>query len=348
MNAPIKTHIVTGFLGSGKTTFLNKLLKKEAFENTAIIINEFGEISLDHILVEKSDDQVIELSNGCLCCTVRGQLAETLEQIVARKPEQIIIETTGLADPVPVIQAIIKTPSLEDALEFGSLITLFDLINTPTNIEKYEEAKKQLQLADIICTSKNDIASDVQLSTATKLISSLNPTTKIITTNDFLKDPSFIKTNFIELQDEQHYHHGHDHHHSHDINVHQSAHGDTLKAITLKHDAPIEKHKIDMFLDLLFSAHAKHIVRLKGLINISGANTPLLVHGVGGVLAQPSHIDQWHDEDRSTRIVVFVEDMEPEFIERLFSGFIGTPLIDTPDKDALTQNPLAISGFKPG
>lgn len=339
MTKKIATYIFTGFLGSGKTTLLNELLKDPALANTAVIINEFGEAGLDHLLVEKSDDQIIELSNGCLCCTVRGQLVETLETILLKKPDRIIIETTGLADPVPVIQSLLKTPSLIDHINFGSMITVFDLVHGFINLDNYEEANKQILFADIICLSKSDLVTSKIINSSIDRLKKLNPNAIIIDKKDFIKAPLFLaKSATQEIAVNEH---SHDHH-AHDINIHNK----NICCTTLRHDKPISKGTIDMFLDLLFSAHSQHMLRIKGLVNIEGVSSPLLIQGVGGSLGEPSMLPNWPSKDTSTRITVFLEDMDADFVQRLFAGFVGTPLIDTPDKQALTDNPLSILGIE--
>lgn len=338
MNDKISTHILTGFLGSGKTTLLNALLKDPTLANTAIIINEFGETGLDHLLVEKSDDQVIELSNGCLCCTVRGQLVDTLETIIAKNPDRIIIETTGLADPVPVIQAILKTPSLVNKISYGSMITVFDLVHGIKTLDRHEEAKKQILFADIICLSKSDLVSEAVKSDAISKLKTFNPSTKISYKNDFLKTPEFL--NKSATQEIAAPSGGHQHFHN--VNIHDK----NICCTTLRHEKPISKTTIDMFLDLLFSAHSPHILRIKGFVNIETSTGPLLIQGVGGQLGEPTTLPSWPSSDKTTRITVFLENMDADFIQRLFSGFVGMPLIDTPDKQALTNNPLSIMGVK--
>lgn len=338
MGNKIPTHILTGFLGSGKTTFLNALLKDPALANTAVIINEFGEAGLDHLLVEKSDDQIIELSNGCLCCTVRGQLVETLETILTKKPDRIIIETTGLADPVPVIQTLLKTPSLIEFINFGSMITIFDLVHGTKTLERHSEANKQITFADIICLSKRDLVTTEIMQLAVQKLQALNPYAKIFDKIDFLDVPELLAQSRIQDIEDTVDHH----HHSHNINIHNK----NICCTTLRHDKPISENTIDMFLDLLFSAHSQHILRIKGLVNLENKSGPLLIQGVGGTLGEPSVLQKWPSKDVTTRITVFLENIEASFIQRLFAGFVGTPLIDTPDKQALTDNPLTIAGLK--
>lgn len=343
MNAPIAIHVLTGFLGSGKTTLLNTILKSDTFQNSAVIINEFGEIGLDHHLVESADDTIIELSNGCLCCTVRGQLIDTLEDLLARKPNRILIETTGLADPVPVLQALIASPNINDAVELQGLYTVVDAANGLGVLEKHSEAKRQVSLADLLILSKTDQLKTLQQkpipAALSRRLETLNPSAEIISKEDFLKNLSIrFKTSF-PIRNMAPANHGHDH--THNINHHN----ERISTKQLYHSTPISKVQLDMFLDLLLSAHGDHILRIKGLANIEGENKPLVIQGVGRTLSEPYFLKQWPDQNRHTNLTVFVDGINGDYVERLFNGFMDRPSIDTPDKAALTENPLAIPGF---
>lgn len=334
----IPVHVITGFLGSGKTTLLNRLLKDEVCKDSAVIINEFGETSLDHLLVEESDDQIIELANGCICCTVRGQLIDTLESVVERKPKRIIIETTGLANPLPVLQAIIHAPAINELVEFVGLMCVVDAAQGQQMIAKYDEVKKQISLADLVVITKLDVVKKT-IENLVNDIFTINPVVKILRKEELLLAPEQYLSNrneyFIESPIEGH-------HHAHNVNVHS----EKIKSITLKLSSAVKYSKIEMFLQLLLSAHRDHVLRIKGLVAIEGKELPLLVQSVGSILSEPEYLSAWPSNDHTTRIVIFLDGMDPEFVSRLFDGFTGVPQIDNPDDQALANSPLTVPGFK--
>lgn len=351
---PVPVHVLTGFLGSGKTSLLNRLVRSNAMKDAAVIINEFGEVGLDHHLVESSDDTVIELSNGCLCCTVRGQLVETLESVAQGNPSRIVIETTGLADPVPVLQAIMGTPALAGVIKFCGLLTVFDVLHGESNLSNHREAQVQVTLADRIILSKLDMLKAEERETKRQatitMLASLNPAATVLSRDEALKDmDSLLQTVAVpasgktaDLQQDQGHHHHHGHHHdAHAIN----RHSDSIVAATLRHDKPIDAGTMQMFLDLLLSAHGDHVLRLKGLANISGDERPTLIQAVHRTLSPPEKLDCWPTQSRDTELVVFLQDMEPLFVEKLFNGFMGIPAVDTPDRQTFETNPLGIPGI---
>ena len=355
MTHPIPVHVISGFLGSGKTTVLNRIIRQDLFSKAAVIINEFGEIGLDHHLVESADDTIIELSNGCLCCTVRGQLVETLEDLVTRQPERIIIETTGLADPGPVMQAIMGTPAISGQVRFAGLFTVFDVINGREMVRDRREALLQVRLADHIILSKIDqvaYTDRAQKKAKTKaFLRTLNPDCAISASDEFVADPAeYLLLPYSQWQagaaaadgdrGGDNHHHA-THHHNHDPSVHD----DRISAVTLTHDAPVSRQQLMMFLDLLLSAHGNHILRLKGLANVEGENRPVVIQAVGRTLSDFEFLPAWPDGVPQTRLVVFVDGMDSQFVQKLFDGFMNIPAIDTPDRKALADNPLAIPGF---
>jgi G3E family GTPase len=373
---PIPVSIVTGFLGSGKTTLLNRLLKEPELKDTAVIINEFGDVGIDHLLVEQSGDGIIELSDGCLCCTVRGELVDTLSDLIDRAQTgriatlaRVVIETTGLADPAPVLSAIMGHPVLVQAFRLDGVVTVVDAVNGMATLDAHEEAVKQVAVADRIVLTKTDLL-EGQSSAALEIrLKSLNPGASIVIANSAsatalvncgLYDPS---TKSIDVarwlndeayRDREHERHGLDgHHHHHDHNAHDHHHHDlnrhdkSISAFSLTHDEPLPLSSVQMFLELLQAAHGEKLLRMKGIIALADdPDRPLVIHAVQKIMHPPARLKAWPDNDRRTRLVIITKDMPESFVRGLFDAFMGRAGIDQADGQALTDNPLAPAGLR--
>ncbi len=332
--------VITGFLGAGKTTLINKLLANAALEDTAVIVNEFGQIAIDHLLVEKSSDDIYEIAGGCLCCTVRAELAETLADLVDRLQTgkinnlaRIIIETTGMADPVPVLHAIQGHPALAMALAIDRVITVVDAIAGLETLERFEEARRQLAVADIVLISKSRLAGQLQHETT---LSGLQQQTAAQIIPETEIEPNIIRlfeTN-IEPGKQLPNNTGHNHH---------------TTAITthiVSHDGPLAWHVIEDFLDLIRSRTDHEILRIKGIIEtLEDPSHPVVVNGVQRMLYPPRQLDGWReDQCRGTRLVIIGTGLDGTEIDRTFKALTGSPQLDTPDRAAISDNPLAIPG----
>lgn len=362
----IPVSIVTGFLGAGKSTLLNRLLKDPAMADTAVIINEFGEVGIDHLLVEASGDSLVELSNGCLCCTVRGELTDTLiyfREALAdgriKALKRVVIETTGLADPAPVIQSIIGHPDISADFSVDGVITLVDAANGLSTLDNHEEARRQAAVADRLIVSKKRLAGEAEIAALTGRLRKLNPLAEIVdgdsaragefaTLSAGLYDPSTkIPDVGRWLHDEEHHHHDH-HGHDHDQDHHHHHHDDGIQSFSILHDRPIDPVALTMFIDLLRSAHGEKLLRMKAVVALADdPDRPLILHGVQSVFHAPERLPRWPDPaDRRTRMVLITKDLPQDFVQSLFDAFTGTPRIDRPDRQALEDNPLAIPGMR--
>lgn len=371
---PLPLSVFTGFLGAGKTTLLNRLLKDPALADTAVLVNEVGDIGIDHNLYEIVEEGVILLSSGCLCCAVRGDLVNSLENLLrARdngrcKPfQRVVIETTGIADPASVIHIIMTQPYLTLRYRLDGVVTLVDAVNGMKTLDHHEEAVKQAAMADRIVITKTDLPEGAaelpalrarlkKLNPAAIVLEGAvsaealinaglyNPESKIPDVARWLREEAVIAA---EEDAHHHHHHGHehDHHHHHGHHHHDQAsrHDASIKAFSIATETPVALNTLEMFLDLLRSAHGDKILRMKGIVQLADdPERPVVFHVVQHLMHPPARLDAWPDADRRSRMVFITKDLAPEMVRKMFAAFQGVPQIDTPDKAALTDNPLSI------
>jgi G3E family GTPase len=337
-----------------------------------VVINEFGEIGLDHLLVETIDEGMVLLSAGCLCCTVRGDLIATLEDLLRKRDNnrimpfrRVVIETTGLADPAPILHAMLYHPYLSMRYAVEGVVTVVDAVNGSATLDAHREAVKQAAVAERIVLTKTDLVEDRagaadlrerlrQLNPGAAILSADAPAEEVISGGLFGLDgkiadvAEWLKTEAVEKAEQEshahqhghhhHGHHGHDHHH-HDVNRHD----ERIRAFCLTSDQPIRQGTLDMFLDLLRSSQGAKLLRVKGLVALAeDPEHPVVIHGVQHVIHVPAILPRWPSEDRRSRIVFIVDGLERETVEALWNAFLGKPGIDQPDAAALSDNPLSL------
>jgi G3E family GTPase len=354
---PIPLTLVTGFLGAGKTTLLNRLIKDETFAGAAVIINEFGEVGLDHLLVETTGDGIIELSSGCICCTIRGELIEALERLLRAldngriaEIRRVVIETTGLADPAPILYLLTRHPYLSLRFRLDGIVTVVDAVNANATLDAHEEAVKQVAVADRIVLTKSELPGAAAGAVRAR-IARLNPGVTILAadapagalTGAGPFDPEARGADVRRwLAAEAVAEHDH-HHHDEDVNRHD-AH---IAAFAIVRDAAMPAAALDDFLDRLVLDHGSKLIRVKGLLAIAAdPGHPLVIQGVQGLFSPPLALGQWPDADHRSRLVVIARDLDRRPVETLFDAMLGTPRTDTPDRAAIIDNPLAIAGVR--
>ena len=347
----IPVSILTGFLGSGKTTLLNQLVRAPQMRRALVIINEFGAVSLDHDLIARSnEDLVVEMMGGCLCCTIRGDLARTLRDAPWRFArdglcwfDRVVIETTGLADPAPILHTLMTDPELATLYRLDGVIATVDAVNGMATLDAQEEAIKQAAVADRILLTKTDLALPQDRRALARRLRTLNPAAPLIVAVNGAVSPDVLfnaglynpetKSNDVRrwlraeaYEDPYHYEHhghhghhghndadeyrahgGHDHHH-HDVNRHD----DRIRATCLTFDEPLKAQAFERWLDILAMFKGPDMLRIKGIVNLEEEPKPVVIHGVQHIFHPPALLEEWPSDDRRTRLVFITRDVSAD------------------------------------
>ena len=344
--AAIPVTVITGFLGSGKTTLLSRLLRHQDMARTAVIINEFGAVGLDHMLVEASDENIVQLNSGCLCCTIRGDLIFTLLDLLDRRRrgtvmpfERIVIETTGLADPAPILQALMTDTALASAIQVGGVVTTVDAVNGAATLDRHGESVKQAAVADRIVLTKTDLPGAEATALQARL-ASLNPTAPLLTAvhgdiapnrlfDGGVYDPSAKPADVQAWLAAERHEHGR----RHDVN----RHSDDIRAHTMVRDRPIHAVALTLFLKILAEHCGADLLRLKGLVKlVESADRPAVIHGVQNVFHPPVWLDRWPGEDRNSTIVFITKDLSGIWFENLLEA-LDAEVAETHERQAKTS-----------
>ncbi len=343
--------VLTGFLGSGKTTLLNHLLGHADLADSAVLINEFGEVAIDHLLVRHVDEDIVLLNAGCLCCSVRGDMVTALRDLFLKRARQdipdfqrVLIETTGLADPAPIIHTLMGDPLLSSHYRLDGVVTVVDAVNGAATLDRHGEAVKQVAVADRLVISKADLANETTRAALGARLDGLNPTAprlharhgvvvpaqlldcglfrvgeKVPDVAAWLRDAAPAQTTAGD---------DHGHHHHHDSNRHD----DHIRAFTLTWDVPLDWDALLAGLDLLVASRGADLLRIKGIVTARGHQTPLALHGVQHVFHPPAPLPAWPvdpatgQEDRRTRLVFITRDLGQAIVRRV----LGTVLESAP------------------
>jgi G3E family GTPase len=337
--------VVTGYLGAGKTTLLNRILSEPHGKKYAVIVNEFGEIGIDNDLVVGADEEVFEMNNGCICCTVRGDLVRILDGLMRRKGkfDAIIVETTGLADPAPVAQTFFVDENVGRKTRLDAVVTVADAKWLSDRLKDAPEAKNQIAFADVILINKTDLVSADELQELEARIRSINPYAKVhkterakIALDEVLGRNAFdldrildIEPDFLESEDDHDHHHahGHDHHHGHNYeHVHRGLkhyHDEDMQSVSLKSDKPLDPDKFFPWVQNLVQTDGPNILRCKGILSFRNDDERFVFQGVHMIL-DGDHQRPWNkDEKRDSRIVFIGRNLPEEKIRQGFESCIA-------------------------
>ncbi len=342
---PIPGSLITGFLGSGKTTLLNRLLAHPDMAETAVIVNEFGAIGLDHLLIETALEDAVLLQSGCICCTMRGDLVDTLASLAERRSKgevprfrRVLIESTGLADPAPILQTLMSAPEVVQHYRLDRVIATVDAVNAESQLDAHYESAKQAALADRLVLTKTDLVPAATAARVARRLKALNPTAPILTAIHGALAPAQLfdrgegdpVRNGSALHDAPgHAHAGHDHAghdhagngHAGDAATHAAHHG--IETFALTCERPVSWQALSAWLASIASLRGADFLRLKGIVNVAGRTGPVVIHGVQHVFHPPRELARWPDADRRTRIVFITRNIPKALLEASFVAALG-------------------------
>ena len=360
----IPVFLITGFLGSGKTSFLNRMLKEPLLANSLVVINELGEIGIDHLLVATPAEHLVLLDNGCLCCALQGDLAQTFADVYAKRAtgaipafDRVIVETTGLADPVPVIQTIVTDPAIALAYSLRSVITVVDAVHADAQFENHIESVKQVAAADLLLISKTDLVPDLDVSELTLSLKSMNPDAESMTVTqlsasgmllgrrsqapllaDDENHAARINRNSLVASSAQHrsLHEG-DKWFRTDLHTH---HASDVQTFGVYRDGSIRAAALALWMNMLAGMRGRDLLRVKGLLNVEGA--PVVIHLVQTIIHEPVTLDAWPTEDHRSRIVFIGRNIDRTDIERTLEVLT---FVEPPREPGLAIDPEAYADF---
>jgi len=338
----IPVTVLTGFLGSGKTTVLNSLLEQPGFGRSAVIVNEFGEIGLDHELVVSSSDSVVLLESGCLCCGLRGDLLETMRDLQVRREagefdfDRVVIETTGLADPAPVLHTMLTDRFLAVHFSMDGVVTVVDTVTGAQTLAAHEDARRQVGLSDLVLLTKTDLA-DALEAEVRATVAGLNAAAQILPVTHgqiraerilglghfdlSMKSPDVADWMRAEAISES-------------LPSERIVHGGTIRSVSWVVDEPLTSDRFDLWMDLLMARRGSDLLRLKALVHLVDVPFPFVVHGVQHIFHPPVPLKDWEGADRRTKFVLILKDFTDFEVQDLFGALGSLSVVEDGMSDA--------------
>jgi G3E family GTPase len=327
--------LITGFLGSGKTTLLNRVLGDPRMARSLVLVNEFGEVGLDHLFMQQVGGDMVLLQSGCVCCTIQGDLDRTLRDIARRRAaaetppfDRVLLETTGLADPAPILQLLLNHPMISHDYRLDGVIATVDAVNGARQLDEQAEAVKQVAVADRLLISKTDLA-DIDASARLRMrLEDLNPGAALFEIVQGEIDPALLfdsgpfdpagKSDQVNqwLNAE-----AHDHHHDH---IDRSRHDAHIGSFCLTFDEPLDWDRFNSWLMAVRASWGDRLLRVKGVLNVVDEDQPLVIHGVHHTFHPPTLLARWPDAERRSRLVFITRDLDRESVEESWKQMMET------------------------
>lgn len=339
MASRIPLSVITGFLGSGKTTLLNHLLQQPALKDAAVLINEFGDVAIDHLLVRAVDENIMRLTTGCLCCAVRGDLVNTLRDLYAKRSRgriprfrRMLIETSGLADPAPIVHTLMNDALIGACFRLDGVIATVDAVNGMNQLDHQPESVKQAAVADRLLLTKTDLASTQTVRGLRRRLRTINPSAPMYSVPRGRIDPqrlldAGLYNPMTKAPDVRRWLNAEAYaeasaqplaHHCTSVAGHR--HADSVRSFCLRFAQPIEWEVFADALQALIERHGEDLLRVKGVLNVAGEAAPVVVHGVQHLFHPPITLPGWPDSDRSSRLVFITRGLDARIVERALRG----------------------------
>ena len=342
----IPVFLLTGFLGSGKTTLLNDILAAPDLQDTAVVINEFGEVGIDHLIVGTIDGETVLLRNGCVCCALRDDLKETLQGLHGQMARgdvppfrRVVVETTGLADPVPILHTLIADPMLRHQFRHAQTIVTVDAVHGAGQLARHAESVRQAAVADRLVLTKADIASDGQAEATRRAVRRVNAGAPLE-----VRDPGGAIADLLAVPDgaaetalrdtaawlagfgalaPAHDYDDRDHGHAHGHHAHAHDHDVRVRSLSLSLDERLDWTAFGVWLSALLHRHGERILRVKGILDVSDVEGPVVLQAVESLTHPPVHLPAWPPGPRGSRLVFITKDLDPEAIRRSLHVFLA-------------------------